>query len=157
MDRVRELEIIQTALKADIMRQRDSGELHREEFKQWYEDSQKVLKKVDKALWSAKAEPVKEGKWDVVSTYKSEDGHATSITLVDSEYENAKVYMKWDGCVDYRWYHNGATVYDKNTRSDDVDYIHICDINDMIERLQEIKKIAKENFREFDYAEYWED
>ena len=115
------------------------------------------MKKVDKALWSAKAKPVKEKKWDIASTYKSEEGRMISISLVDSTYENAKVYMKWDGCLDYRKYSNGATVYDENVRNDDVDYIHICDINDMIERLQEIKKIAKENFCDSDYELYWEE
>ena len=62
MDRIRELEIIQTALRADIMRQKNSGELHREEFKQWYEDTQRVLKKVDKALWNTQS--IQKGEMD---------------------------------------------------------------------------------------------
>ncbi len=54
--------------------------------------------------------------------------------------------VKWDGCVHLNKYWNGATKEDDD--EDNTDYIHICDIDDMIERLQEIKAIAAEYKKE---------
>lgn len=76
--------------------------------------------------------------WNITKINKTEDETVISIYAED-EYKN-KVSFKWDGCIDL--HHDG-------------NYIHICDIDDMIERLQEIKQIAKNEFNKENYNMYW--
>jgi hypothetical protein len=76
--------------------------------------------------------------WKVTKINETEDGTTISVYASD-EYDN-KVSFKWDGCINLH--------HEKN-------YIHICDVDEMIERLQEIKKLAKEVFSEENYNEYW--
>ncbi|MGD6876840.1 hypothetical protein [Bacillus infantis] len=79
-----------------------------------------------------------EQKWKVTKVNKTEDGTVVSAYASD-EFDN-KVSFKWDGCIDLH--------HDDN-------YIHICDVDEMIEKLQEIKRMAKENFDEDNYSTYW--
>ena len=97
------------------------------------------------------------GHWDIEKINKTEDGTVISIVVVDKEYREAHVSFKWDGCVDYNKFSNGYTVDDEDSKSkaESADYIHICDIDDMIEKLQEIKKIAEENFDKQNFEMYW--
>ncbi|MEM5592800.1 hypothetical protein AAHH67_15525 [Niallia circulans] len=81
---------------------------------------------------------MKENNWSITKVNKADDGTVVSIYAED-EYEN-KVSFKWDGCIDLH--------HDDN-------YIHICDIDNMIEKLQEIKQIAKKEFNKQNYKEYW--
>ena len=60
--------------------------------------------------------------------------------------------IKWDGCVHFYRSHNN-TPLDIIKDLQNVDYIHICDIDDMILRLQELKRLATAHFKN----EYWED
>ena len=49
--------------------------------------------------------------------------------------------VKWDGCIDlYKRY--------PNELEDDPDYVHICDLDDFIARLLELKRIALQHFGE---------
>lgn len=76
--------------------------------------------------------------WRVTKVNKTDDETIVSIYAED-EYEN-KVSFKWDGCINLH-YNEG--------------YIHICDIDDMIEKLQEIKRIAESTFDKENYDMYW--
>lgn len=61
--------------------------------------------------------------------------------------------VKWDGCIHFNRYFNaphkeGETRLEHETD----DYLHICDIDDLIERLQALKAEAKKH-----YGEKWPD
>ena len=64
------------------------------------------------------------------------------------------VVAKWDGCVDFRRYYNDPNG-SPNRKADDSDYIHICDIDEMIADLQEIKRMAQEHFAGKSGEGYW--
>lgn len=54
-----------------------------------------------------------------------------------------EIRLNWDGCVDY-------TI--KSVVPDvEPDYIHFCSIDEMIKKLQELKRLGVENFNN----EYW--
>jgi hypothetical protein len=55
MKRGRELGIIKAALEGDIIRQKKSPYADKPEFKEWLHDSEKVLKKVSRALLEERA------------------------------------------------------------------------------------------------------
>ena len=72
-----------------------------------------------------------------------QDGVKVKIPIM-----NYHAAVKFDGCVDLRQYSNG---YGWNHECDDnckccEDYIHICDIDDMIDTLQKIKEEAIKHF-----------
>ncbi|MGG3890283.1 hypothetical protein [Metabacillus fastidiosus] len=96
--------------------------------------------------------------WEIVKINKMDDGKVISMEVVDKEYRDASVSFKWDGCVDYRKYENGFTVDDESSeeRSRNSQYIHICELDEMIERLQEIKKIAENHFDKEDFKMYYD-
>ena len=56
---------------------------------------------------------------------------------------NDEVTLKWDGCIDYR---TGL-----NDIGDNEQYIHLCDIDRAIAKLQELKEIGKKHHQN----EYW--
>lgn len=55
MKRERELAIIKAALEGDVIRQKQSPNADKPEFKEWLQDSEKVLKKVSRALLEERA------------------------------------------------------------------------------------------------------
>ena len=73
-----------------------------------------------------------------------------NVILEDEEYGYDEVTLKWDGCIDYRIGHNGVKPSEDPT-GDDTDYIHICDIDEMIKKLQALKEYGKKHFQN----EYW--
>jgi len=61
--------------------------------------------------------------------------------------------VKYDGCVDFYRYHNQpcppeCTGGEEQPHPTMIDYIHLCDIDQEIERLQALKKLAMEKFGE---------
>jgi len=44
--------------------------------------------------------------------------------------------VKWDGCVHFWRYHNAP--------GEDEDYLHICDLDDLILRLQQLRATVRE-------------
>jgi 2-keto-3-deoxy-galactonokinase len=52
---IRELEIIKAALEGDIIRQKDFERRDHPAFKEWLEDTEKLLKKVSNKLFTTKA------------------------------------------------------------------------------------------------------
>jgi hypothetical protein len=68
---------------------------------------------------------------------------------------------KYDGCVDLWKYHNVPLDSRTNKSEDDhrelADYIHYCNIDEEIARLQALKKVAMEYFNTKGYAGYWDE
>lgn len=87
---------------------------------------------------------------------KSHKGHPLSIEIRNDS-NNLRIHAKWDGCCDINIYSNGTTPDDKITAEniDDVDYIHICEMQEFIDELQQLIDLAKENFDEKDFENYW--
>ncbi len=57
--------------------------------------------------------------------------------------------VRWDGCIGFRRFFNSpADSLERRRREDDVDGLHICDIDEMIEQLTALKAKAKEYFGE---------
>ena len=86
--------------------------------------------------------------WEVRNVNKSDDEkRVVSVALKDTVNNSYTATFKWDGCIDIFKYSNGFTPEDKMSEeeyTDNVDYIHICDIDEMIVRLTELKKIMEE-------------
>ncbi len=77
------------------------------------------------------------------------EGESTEYTLNLRDPEGwYAAYVKWDGCFELRRFFNvSATTKDEeDNRQADTDQIHICDIDDIIARLQSLKAIANEHF-----------
>lgn len=62
---IRELEIMKAALEGDVIYQRDSINKDKPQFKEWLEDTEKLLKKVSRKLFDEKAkeQEIKESLW----------------------------------------------------------------------------------------------
>lgn len=70
-----------------------------------------------------------------------------TLSLVDPE-GWYKAFIRWDGCVDLsRYFHTPFTLQD--SAESDVAEFHICDVDDLIERLQALKAKAVEHFGEW--------
>lgn len=54
--------------------------------------------------------------------------------------EQWKATAKWDGCIHLFKYDNGF----QTENPDDIDYLHICDLDSFIDRLQALKKVIAE-------------
>lgn len=68
---------------------------------------------------------------------------SNNIIYKEKEYGVDIFTLKWDGCIDYRELNGaGGEVHQ---------YLHICDIDEMIAKLQEIKRLGVEHFNN----EYW--
>ena len=61
-----------------------------------------------------------------------------AATLASDDFE---AFVKWDGCCDIRRHHNDSTPAEPIVR--DVDRIHICDLRDFIERLEQLEAWCK--------------
>jgi hypothetical protein len=73
------------------------------------------------------------------------------LEVVDEEGWYA-AYMKWDGCMGYTRYFNEPL----SNKADDCDSIHICDLDDEIERLIQLRDMAKAHFKNHHYyKESW--
>lgn len=81
----------------------------------------------------------------IVKTYSS-----NNIIVEDEESGYYEVTLKWDGCIDFRRGCNGFKPSEDQT-GENTDYIHICDIDEMIETLQELKKVGSNHFNN----EFW--
>lgn len=73
-----------------------------------------------------------------------------NVVLEDEEYGTDEVTLKWDGCINYFIGLNGVKPSD-DTTGDNSYYIQICDIDEMIEKLEALKEYGKEHFKN----EYW--
>jgi hypothetical protein len=73
-----------------------------------------------------------------------------NIVVEDKVYGTDEVTLKWDGCIDYRIGSNGVKPSEDET-GDNTDYIHICDIDEFIVKLQALKELGIKHFNN----EYW--
>jgi len=72
---------------------------------------------------------------------KVEPSHKGWLSLVD-KHNALELGVKFDGCIHWRQYHNGTM----GEEDPDSDYLHICDIDEMIKRLQEVREHALKHF-----------
>jgi len=75
---------------------------------------------------------------------------SNNVVIEDEEYGFTEVTLKWDGCIDYRIGWNGIKPCEDETGYN-TNYIHICDIDEMIEKLQAIKDYGRNHFKN----EFW--
>jgi hypothetical protein len=73
-----------------------------------------------------------------------------NVELEDVEIGSDQVTLKWDGCVDYQMGSNGIKP-SEDPSGENTTYIHICDIDEFIEKLQALKAFGKKHFDN----EYW--
>lgn len=66
---------------------------------------------------------------------------------LETDNQQRSAYVKQDGCIGYRRYFNGEIPSD-DPHEENVDNLHICDIDEEIEYLQNLKRIAVEFFGE---------
>lgn len=84
--------------------------------------------------------------------WKTEDStNEYILSLVDPDGWYS-VRVKWDGCVDFRQYFTVPLGSPDRSPDDNEDYMHICDVDDLIDLLQSIK--AKGNLHFGDNG-YW--
>jgi hypothetical protein len=55
--------------------------------------------------------------------------------------------VKWDGCIHLNRYYNIPKNEPERIDSD-VDYLHICDLDEFIKDMQDLREKAKEHFGE---------
>ena len=82
----------------------------------------------------------------------------TDILLFLKDKEGwAQAKIKWDGCIELLYAYNVPAPF-TGIHPQLLDSLHICDINELIKDLQELKRIAKNHFKLYgtDY-EYWEE
>lgn len=68
--------------------------------------------------------------FDIKKIHQTDDGTPVVIELKDKD-EELTISTKWDGCIDLNY---------------NDDYIHICNVEDFISKLQEVIKISEEHF-----------
>ncbi len=61
--------------------------------------------------------------------------------------------VKWDGCIHYYRYYNTPKGLDA-ANDEECDYIHLCDIDDEIARLQALKRLAYTYFEQHGRADH---
>ena len=72
---------------------------------------------------------------------KGNDRYDFSFTLEDPEGWYS-AYIKKDGCIDFSRFFNRPLSDPRVDSDDDIDRIHICDLDDLIERLKAIRTVA---------------
>jgi len=82
-----------------------------------------------------------------------DDGKPYAIE-VRNEYNDLKIHIKWDGCIDISKYWNGTSP--ENNDEDNTDYIHVCEVKEFIKELQSVVNIAEKNFSKDNFNDYWE-
>ena len=73
------------------------------------------------------------------------DGKPFVIRTIN-DYNNLSIRMKWDGCID---------IVKRDLIDNTSSYMHICEVKEFIRELQDIIRIAEENFGD-DFKEYWD-
>ena len=97
--------------------------------------------------------------WNIHKVNKTNQDEIISVELRDSNYDALKLYFKWDGCVNIHKRHNGYTNEDHMSAEEleeNEDYMHVCDLKEFVDQLQEVLAIAKDMLGEEKYKEYFE-
>ena len=83
--------------------------------------------------------------WDIKEIHKTNDELVTAVELRDNNYNDIQLDFKWDGCINMWKYYNGYTPDDDSEEvQENMDYLHICDLQKFINQLQEVLTIAKD-------------
>lgn len=77
-----------------------------------------------------------------INEEETEDGHWLELEDPDGWY---KAIVKWDGCVHFNRLHN-VPLPETGEGPQLVDYIHYCDIDEEIKRLEALRDKAREFF-----------
>ena len=77
--------------------------------------------------------------WKVIKA----EPHHLSVQDPDGWYE---ADVKWDGCIHFHQYSNVPLPRKVNNKEQLHDYLHICDIDDIIKRLTQLKAVAQQHF-----------
>lgn len=75
------------------------------------------------------------------------------LTVIDNEDPELGVWykaiVKWDGCIHLnRYFNNPYIKNEKSEENDAPDYIHICELNNYINRLIALRDIANEFYKD---------
>lgn len=82
---------------------------------------------------------------------KNAEDHWVEFLDAEMKDPNSRWYhatVKWDGCIHFNRYHNRPWDPSEVNRHEDVDYLHICDLDAEIARLTELRDKAKAYFTE---------
>ena len=77
------------------------------------------------------------------SFWRSTDETTEHILLLEDPEKWYDANVRFDGCINFRRFYNQPK---GEAEEDDSDYIHICEIDGFIARLQELKELAKKHF-----------
>lgn len=88
-----------------------------------------------------------------INEIKRLDNSRPYVIEARNEYGDLQVHMKWDGCIDLYKYSNGYTIEEHS--EDNVVNLHICEVKEFIKELQDVVKIAEQNFHKDDFEKYW--
>lgn len=80
-----------------------------------------------------------------MADWEKVDGSAYFLNVVDPDGWYRACALE-SGCVDLYRYFNAPI--GSNPSEEDTDYLHICDLDDMIRRLQSLRDIIGEHFKE---------
>lgn len=83
--------------------------------------------------------------WEKQDQHDTPDSGKLSVTFIEPNgwYEAC---VRWDGCMEFKRYFN--TPFGGDSEDPVMDRVHICDIDDLIKRLEALKVCAKEHFDE---------
>ena len=71
-------------------------------------------------------------------------GHVLEFTTPNRDW---RFCVKWDGCVHINRFYNGATMDEPGTFASDMDYLHVCDLDDFAKAVTKLAEDTK-GFRE---------
>ena len=80
--------------------------------------------------------------------------HWVNLRFVDALDEGLEHWyaasVKWDGCIHFWRAYNERFLKFADNKQDNCDYIHICDLDDYIEKLVMLRDAAKKYFKSHD-------
>lgn len=79
-----------------------------------------------------------------INLNKLPESHEACLQL-SNDSKDFRFAIRFDGCVHIERYMNGQTFESKNPGSDR-DYLHICDLREFIETLEEVERQAINHF-----------
>jgi hypothetical protein len=112
------------------------------------QEARKVPMSEELAIYQATPADDKANTADVTPVWKTlpEESNEYRLQIVDPD-GWYKAAIKWDGCIDLDTYANTPLTHRKPDEEDACDcYIHICDVDDFIGRLQSLKALALAHF-----------
>ena len=75
--------------------------------------------------------------------YWKEVSRSTGILELENPDGWYKATVRFDGCIHFYRYYNTPFTVPNRPKNDGMDYLHICDLDDEINRLKELQRIAK--------------